>query len=56
MRTACVLLVAVALGMAIGGAIGRTDTREPAMIAKLQDKPPLDPSTGELARARLSTE
>ncbi len=56
MRIACVFLAAVALGMTIGGAISRLDAREPAMIAKAQDRPALDVSQGEVVRAQTLNE
>jgi hypothetical protein len=56
MRVASVFFVAILLGMAIAGAIGRIDSREAGLIAKAQDRAPIDRSMEGLARAQLSTE
>lgn len=51
MRLASVFLIAVLFGMAIGGAFGRHGTSAPEMVAKSQDRPALDGSSGALVRA-----
>jgi hypothetical protein len=56
MRVASVFFVALVFGIVLAGVLGRRHTGDQAMVAKAQDRPALDTSTGEVARAQVSTE